>query len=942
MAIDIEKNISTLIESQFPEVYREEGEKFIAFVKAYYEWMEQPGGVIYHSRRLTEYRDIDSTIEDFIVDFKNKYLSNVQFNTATNKQLFIKNALDFYRAKGTERAVDLFFKLIHGLEAQVYYPADDIFKLSDNTWLDTQYIELRPNPNNILFVGQQVFGNVSGAMAFAERLTRVKKDNQYIEVLYITDITKDFKTGERITTEGLSVDYSAKITGSLTSFEITVSTPNFEVGEVVYISDGLGKKAKATVQKTADYVGVVNFELVDGGWGYSDQAQVIASERVIRFDNLSFTDDKYFYNLNPIEIFDTLQQDLVSIKVDSATLDSVYDVPLGTEMFAYTADDPANTVIWQGLLVYKNKDSSIATFNYTDADYRDANGDLIIDLFGNTGITQFYTSDSNVYFEVDTADISAVSDASAVANIIHWDEKFTIEYTSQSLGTTLTDFDVLYQEVPEIPLRYVKVVVANTFANTFSDQVFANVARESNWPRNNLPLIRESDGAKFNIVNVSNAYAGVIGVQGQLTETTVFNNANTYNVNTGMTASRIDQFSSEITAQFNIFEYEDQQSLRSWDSAELVSNMPNNYADALGGFANADLDFVIEDFSELGNTTVWDTATSPILYISEGGDPDFANTTIQDFLNIPTAATELGSLKSIITTNPGRGYSRSPYYIIFDPADYHMERYDFTIKYNKEAELKAFRVGEKITCSPGTGDPLAEGRLVFHDPNKAEMRVVRTRISNGIGDPDHLYTSHDFRQSDSIIGEDSGVSAVIFRVNESRVTDRVGLNADVTSEAFSGTGFATGLRILSSGFGYFGKRRVDGRLLDGEVLTLISTTEPSRTISGYGYLGKQGAGEGYWPSRRSFLSTDKYLADNDFYQEYSYQVLTSLPFDKYKQTLVEILHTAGTKPFGGYVGTQEDFVNITATGVDSHWEIKQYGLFINENSFYSNTTISLA
>ena len=36
----IEKNISNLIGYQFPSFYKEEGPEFIAFVKAYYEWLE--------------------------------------------------------------------------------------------------------------------------------------------------------------------------------------------------------------------------------------------------------------------------------------------------------------------------------------------------------------------------------------------------------------------------------------------------------------------------------------------------------------------------------------------------------------------------------------------------------------------------------------------------------------------------------------------------------------------------------------------------------------------------------------------------------------------------------------------------------------------------------------------------------------------------------------
>jgi hypothetical protein len=160
------------------------------------------------------------------------------------------------------------------------------------------------------------------------------------------------------------------------------------------------------------------------------------------------------------------------------------------------------------------------------------------------------------------------------------------------------------------------------------------------------------------------------------------------------------------------------------------------------------------------------------------------------------------------------------------------------------------------------------------------------------------------------------------------------LNAKIKAEAFSGEGFITALNILDSGFGYFGRRLVNGEWREGEPLTLISELNANRTATAYGFLGKQGQGQGYHPNERSFLSSNKYLADNDFYQEYSYQVLTALPFDKYKQTLVEILHVAGTKPFGGYVGTQEEKVNIVAASDTQEWSIKQFPMFVNENTFY--------
>jgi hypothetical protein len=37
------EKISSLVEQQFPAFYNEDGEQFVLFVKAYYEYLEQSG-----------------------------------------------------------------------------------------------------------------------------------------------------------------------------------------------------------------------------------------------------------------------------------------------------------------------------------------------------------------------------------------------------------------------------------------------------------------------------------------------------------------------------------------------------------------------------------------------------------------------------------------------------------------------------------------------------------------------------------------------------------------------------------------------------------------------------------------------------------------------------------------------------------------------------------
>ena len=94
MNFSIEKKISYFVESQFPQFFRDQGANFILFVKAYYEWMEQSGNPVVEARNLFDYRDIDNTLDDFLVHFQKKYLYGIPFNIIVNKRFLLKHILD--------------------------------------------------------------------------------------------------------------------------------------------------------------------------------------------------------------------------------------------------------------------------------------------------------------------------------------------------------------------------------------------------------------------------------------------------------------------------------------------------------------------------------------------------------------------------------------------------------------------------------------------------------------------------------------------------------------------------------------------------------------------------------------------------------------------------------------------------------------------------------
>jgi len=378
---NIEKRISPLIQSQFPSFYQEEGENFIAFVKAYYEWLENSGTYInysgntvtqyiasnndiievtadqlanstymssitqyqpinanpmYHSRRLPDYRDIDSTTDDFIVHFKEKYLKNIQFDTATNKKLLVKNSLDLYRAKGTERAVDLFFKLVYGTAAEVRYPAEKIFRLSDGVYEMPEYLEIGYSIYNIDYVGKQVVGQLSGAKAFVEKYIRRRAGKGFVNLLYVSGRQGNFRNGEVI---GLNINNQpifdvskrSKLIGSVKRVTIQTRGRDFAIGDIVRFTNsdrGLGGLAR--VESISSQTGLVDFIFEDGGYGYTLDAESIVSEKVLNLNEVivDFTSESYY------RLFERGVQPVVNIGYSSASS----NVAVGNTIFRYAAN----------------------------------------------------------------------------------------------------------------------------------------------------------------------------------------------------------------------------------------------------------------------------------------------------------------------------------------------------------------------------------------------------------------------------------------------------------------------------------------------------------------------------------------------------------------------------------------------------------------------------
>jgi len=230
-------------------------------------------------QELLNFRDPDKVISNFLTKFRTEFLNTLpeNLNSNVNKRSLIKNVKSLYRAKGTNRGHELFFKLLFNEDSETIYPRENMLRASDGKW-DTQ-LTMRAIQSNVQIttgdtvslIGRTVTGETSGATAIIENVFKFKiGENEVSEfILNVDTISGTFQISEVIRgteTDDDDVFIKATITGIPDSTTLTNDGTLYTEGETVSFTGG-GTGAIINV----DAIGrgsLTNFYIDEGGSGY--------------------------------------------------------------------------------------------------------------------------------------------------------------------------------------------------------------------------------------------------------------------------------------------------------------------------------------------------------------------------------------------------------------------------------------------------------------------------------------------------------------------------------------------------------------------------------------------------------------------------------------------------------------------------------------------------
>ena len=117
----------------------------------------------------------DKTIEKFLTQFRNEFLSTLpeQLATGVDKRNLVKNIKSLYQLKGTAEGNRIFFNLLFGDNAETIYPRENILRISDGQWGTRKILRgIDVVGDTSKLIGRTITGETSEATAIVENVFR--------------------------------------------------------------------------------------------------------------------------------------------------------------------------------------------------------------------------------------------------------------------------------------------------------------------------------------------------------------------------------------------------------------------------------------------------------------------------------------------------------------------------------------------------------------------------------------------------------------------------------------------------------------------------------------------------------------------------------------------------------------------------------------------------
>jgi hypothetical protein len=221
--------------------------------------------VIRKSGRLLEYRDPEKTIDKYVNFLKQELYDTFPKGSVADERTIARRLRDFYKSKGNDESYRFLFRMLFGEEIELKYPGEDLLRISDGKFEQTNTLRVEVTENIFSFLNKTIAGATSGALGTVVEIRKIIISETEVAQMELGLVVGTFAAGEQIYDVADS-SLSANLYGIISGFTIHDGGSGYDVGDnIVLTGDGSAASAKvSSIRKSPIYKLKIN----DIGYGY--------------------------------------------------------------------------------------------------------------------------------------------------------------------------------------------------------------------------------------------------------------------------------------------------------------------------------------------------------------------------------------------------------------------------------------------------------------------------------------------------------------------------------------------------------------------------------------------------------------------------------------------------------------------------------------------------
>jgi len=292
----IKEKISALVSSQLPEFIQSDFPTFVAFIEAYYRFLEQDQSASELIQNARSYNDIDTTTESFVQYFLDTYAKSIPRDILLNDRFLIKKVSDLYESKGSDLSFKLLFKTLFNTDVSVRVPYENVLRASGGNWQQNFSIRVETVSGNRNILSNRLIRHTVNGVTYNTPIVRTKILTSTLTELFLdgSSLSPSYSLNDLVEVyENSTLIFSGTISPTTVSFRIDQPGTGFKVGQIFNISAG-GINTLIKVTEVSLTGGLVNFKIISYGYGYSgDSGTNILTVILDKDNNISFRENIY-------------------------------------------------------------------------------------------------------------------------------------------------------------------------------------------------------------------------------------------------------------------------------------------------------------------------------------------------------------------------------------------------------------------------------------------------------------------------------------------------------------------------------------------------------------------------------------------------------------------------------------------------------------------------